>query len=59
METWADYLRDHQDAELYNENAESIADLHDHTMNSVNTFTRVSDSPTLVVLSGNSVEDGF
>ena len=59
LETWADYLRDHPKAEQYNENAESIADLHDHTMKPVDTFTRISESPTLVVLSGNPVEDGF
>ena len=59
METWADYLRDHPEAELYNQNAESIANLHDHTRHPVETFTRISESPTLVVVSRNPVEDGF
>ena len=59
LETWADYLRNHPEAELYNENSKSIPELHDPTMNPVDTFTRVSESPTLVVLSGNPVENGF
>ena len=59
FETWADYLRNHPDADLYNKNAKSIADLHDHSMDPVETFTRVSESPTLIVLLGNPIEDGF
>ena len=59
LDTWADYLRHHPEAELYNENAESIAALHDHTKDPIETFTKISESPTLVVLSGNPVEDGF
>ena len=59
LETWVNYLCYHPEAELYNESAKSIADLHDHAMDPVDTFTRVSESLTLVVLSGNPVENGF
>ena len=58
MTSWADYLRNHPDATQYSDNAKSIAELQDHAVDPTETFLKVAESPTLVVISRDPIDNG-